>query len=1231
MGAEKITADDALATLDSLEGLCFSTVQAHIIRGTWEGLTYREIAEQVGYDPDYLKYVGSRLWRTLSQSINQSINKSNLRAVVQQLQRQRIPSSPAAGLQRLSASALIPCDWGDASAIGTFHGRQRDLGQLTQWCGEDRCRLIVLQGQGGIGKTTLALRLAQRLAEVANVPNLHGFERVVWRSLRAAPTPSELLKNLVMTLATPSRKEENPRSLQTNSDWLPLLLEQLMQQRCLIVLDNGESLLQPQSLKGEYLPGSEGYREVFGQLSNASHQSCIVLTSRELPCHFTDLQADNALMRVYPVEPMATAACRSLLIETGIDCPVSDSDLLCDRYGGNPLSLKLIATTIRELFDSQVQLFLTSGTPLLQGIRQLLDQQFERLLPLEQQVMSWLAIHREPIAIAELQTSFLHPPDVTLLIEALESLWRRSLIEKATATMAHRSPRFTQQPVIMEYVTRRLIDSAVSDLLAVDAREATSSNLLGATLNQYGLLTPTAPDYRCNAQKRLILQPVLAQLMQQCGGKPAVERRLRDWVQAYRQFLSDCPGYAGGNGVNLLCLLNDTVENLDCAGLALWQVDLRGHCLIQSNFTQAHFKTALFTETFGAVLGVAFDPTGQWLAGGDANGEIRLWNWATGQLQQTFAGHTSWVRTVAFHPTHPWLISGSNDHTIKVWDVTSGTCRQTLAQHEHWVRGIAVNPSPTQEAPTLASCDANGIICLWNLETGECLRQFSGHEQAVRSLAFHPDEHQLVTGSEDGTLKLWCLATGQCLRTFRGHAAPVYTVVHAGSQLVSGGADGTIRFWDSATGNCHRVLDDHQDAVWSLSLSVSQGILASSSADGTIRIWSLVDCQCMRVLLGHQHWVLAVALRPASIISSQTDTGTSPLSLASGGYDQTLRLWDGTTGRCLRVLQGYTNGILALTFAPDGQYLASGSQAGHIDFWDIHTGKSLRSLPAHSAEIWALAFSPDGEWLASSGTEPTIGLWHASTGKCRYRLDAQTYWVRSLAFSPDGAWLASAGMDEQICLWEVATGKRVRCFQGHTDHIWAVRFSPDGQWLASSSDDTTIKLWDWRQGQCLQTLQGHTSSVEKLVFSPHGDWLASVAGDGILCIWAVPTGECLHKLTGHTNQVGQLAVSPDGHWLATGSLDQTVRLWEVSSGRCVHVLPHASRLDTPIAFAPLPNRHLLVTGDAVGYLRLWDVPTGTCLRTWAFPRPYEDLDITDAVGLTPAQRSSLRQLGAIDK
>jgi len=172
----------------------------------------------------------------------------------------------------------------------------------------------------------------------------------------------------------------------------------------------------------------------------------------------------------------------------------------------------------------------------------------------------------------ELQRSFVHAPDLAALVEALESLWRRSLIEK-TAAIADQAPRFTQQPDIMEYVTRTLIDRGTTEL--IESAEPERAITAGTTLNRYSLLIPSALDYVCNAPRRLILQPILAQLLQRCGSRPAVEQHLKNWLERFQTELANAPGYGAGNGVNLLTALTDPLVNLDCSGRALGRVDLR--------------------------------------------------------------------------------------------------------------------------------------------------------------------------------------------------------------------------------------------------------------------------------------------------------------------------------------------------------------------------------------------------------------------------------------------------------------------------------------------------------------------------------------------------------------------------------------------------------------------------------------------------------------------------------
>lgn len=1218
LGIESVTADEALVLLDQMQGLYFSTVQEQILRRAIAGQTYRRMAQQMGYETDYLKYVGSKLWQELSTTLGQPVSKSNVRAVLHQLQRQQNHPSGSS----FKCPSKIACDWGDAPVLQSFYGRQRDLAQLKQWCVVESCRLVMLQGQGGIGKTTLARQLAQQFAEGIAAEQDKGFERIVWRSLRSAPTPLEFLKDSVLAL-DPLAQDTVFSGL---SDGLALLLRRLSQRRYFIVLDNSESLLRSQSLTGQYLPGYEGYQAIFEQLVKEPHQSCIVLTGRELPAHFTNLQAHSNAVQIYPVESMALEACRSLVGEIGVNGQVDESAVLCDRYSGNPLSLKLVASTIRDLFNGQIQPFLASGIPLLGGVQQVLDQQFERFLPLEQQVMDWLAIYREPMPLDELKHSFLHLPDMAVLIEALDSLWRRSLLEKVVSS-DNTPPRFTQQPVIMEYVTRRLIERVVVELNGVTT--STVSALSRTVLNRYSLLTPAAPDYVCNAQKRLILQTILARLLQQYGSPQAVEQQLRQWIKSCHDQLSDCPGYAAGNGVNLLCWLKGTVENLDCSGLALWRMDLRGCGLQHSNLKGADLQSTRFTETFGSVLCVAIDATGQQLATGDTNGEIRIWDIRTGQIQQTFSGHSSWVRSLCFHPSQPWLVSASNDHTLKVWAIATGACLHTLTGHRHWVRDVTVVPFPSSASPRLASCDADGIICLWDCKTWRCVQRFVAHDQAVRSLAAHPAGY-LLSGSEDGTLKLWDLNTEHCLRTFVGHTAAVYSVQFAigdessaemrGDRIISGSADGEIRVWDSQTGKCLHTLIGHDDAVWDLSLSAEGQHLASGSADSTIRIWEWQTGQCLRVLPGHHHWVLSVAFLPTSQPEQR---------LVSGGYDQTVRLWESTIGKPLQIWQGYTNGIFALTFDAHSGELVSGSQDGQVRIWHRQTEQCHTTIPAHTAQVWCIALSDDGQWLASGGLESTIYLWHRATGKCHARLDAGTYWVRSLAFSPDGRWLVSVGAAAEILLWDLTTATVERSLSGHSAFAWAVAFSPDGQWLASCSNDATVRLWDWRTGECQHVLHGHKGPVESLVFSPDGQWLASAGGDGIIRLWSVAGGQSIAECSGHTDQIGRLAISATGRWIASMSNDQTVKVWDSHTQRCIHSLTPSGRGIGAIAFAPHPQVQLLVCGDLEGQFQVWDCDKGVYVQQWSLPRPYEGLDLTYATGLTPAQWTSLQHLGAI--
>src|SRR6266568_4653981 len=281
-------------------------------------------------------------------------------------------------------------DWGDALAVTTFYGRGWELNLLTSWLVEERCRVVSVLGLGGIGKSALATRVMHQVAE--------RFEVVIWRSLRDSPACETLLDACLQALA-PQALREMPVSLEQR---LSLLLEHLRRIPVLLVLDNLEALLEEGQSTGHLRPGYEGYAQLLRRIAETEHRSCLLLTSREKPSDLVPHEGIRAPVRVLRLARLDAHACEQLLAEKGIAGTASERARLIEAYAGNPLALNIVAETIVELFGGEIAPFLEQGEVVFGGVRELLGEQFERLSALEQTVLLWLAILREPVNLQEL-------------------------------------------------------------------------------------------------------------------------------------------------------------------------------------------------------------------------------------------------------------------------------------------------------------------------------------------------------------------------------------------------------------------------------------------------------------------------------------------------------------------------------------------------------------------------------------------------------------------------------------------------------------------------------------------------------------------------------------------------------------------------------------------------------------------------------------------------------------
>ncbi|HEY9860310.1 MAG TPA: NB-ARC domain-containing protein [Candidatus Obscuribacterales bacterium] len=1213
-----------------------SNLQVTVLRQVWEERSYQEIAHLCGYEVGYVKQTGSQLWQLLSQALGEKVSKSNIQSILRRYSQRRGSLNHPAILAPCAPAALPPQP---TPAIGlkevpdssVFFGRTAELQILKRSLLQDRCRLVGVFGMGGMGKTSLCAKLTKDIAVE--------FECVVWRSLHNAPPIRDLLSDLLQCLSQSQSEPNlatNPATMpQTIEKQLLVLIDYCRTHRCLLILDNMETLLQPGDRSGHYRAGYEGYAQLLKCWGESDHQSALLLTSREKPVGFAIQEGETLPIRSLQLTGLPPQIGQEILNVKGRFSGAShDWKVLVNHYGGNPLALKMLAPVIKDFFAGNVAHFLEflePGTSVFGDIHELLTCQVARLSVLEHQVMYWLAIHREPVAIAALRADFVSQVSVNHLLEALASLERRSLIEKTQLPLSETNcSLLTLQPVVMEYMTDRLIEQACQEIAAWDNQAPQGATL--PLLRTHALIQAQAKDYIRETQTRLILQPIAVRLL--------ASSSLEALLQKFRQILADLrgkpaqtTGYIAGNLLNLLVQLQVDLTSWDFSDLTVWQAYLKRVNLHQANFARSDLANCVFTQPFSQVLSVAFSPNGRLLATGDVNHEIHVWQVAEGKQLLTCKVEQGWVWSVVFSPDGRWLASSAN-RVVHLWDLHTGQCLQTFTGYSDRVFSLAFSP----DGRFLASGSEDHLIRIWDLRSGQLYRTLAGHTDEVRSIAFSPqfsdaqqEDYWLASGSYDGTVRLWDVTTGECLHSLKDHTGWVWSVAFSpdGQQLASSSSDRTLKLWNLSqfhTLNQVRLvhsLSGHTQSIRAVAFSPDGTTLASGSDDQSIRFWHSPTGECLSVLPGHTSWISSLAFSPDASL------------LASGSEDQSVRLWNSRTHACCQTLQGHSNGVWSAAFHPQRMILASGSQDRVVRLWNLQTGKCYHSFPGHKSWIWSVAFSPDGNFLASGSEDHTIQLWHLETGQRHQLLQGHTDAVFSVIFSPDGQTLLSGSLDGTIKQWNLHTGECHQTWQGHTGGIWFMALSADGQLLASASQDQTIKLWHVPTGHCVQTLLGHDSWVRCVAISPDQQTLLGGSADGVIKQWEIPTKHCQQTIQAHQGPVLSVAFHPNGRSFASSGADAVVKLWDLSLGQCCQILREHDKWVRFLTFSP--DGQTLASCSQDEAIKLWQLQSQIapqiapkCVATLRVRRPYEGMNISGTTGLSATQIAALQMLGAVE-
>jgi WD40 repeat protein len=516
-----------------------------------------------------------------------------------------------------------------------------------------------------------------------------------------------------------------------------------------------------------------------------------------------------------------------------------------------------------------------------------------------------------------------------------------------------------------------------------------------------------------------------------------------------------------------------------CDEATVWEV-CNGQ--LRASWPQAAWVTAV-------AFPHALDPADERLATGHDDGSLRLWDMASEEEIGHFRGPAKAISALAFSPDGTCLAVASEDKLIRIWNIGSGRLQRTLVGHTDRVPALAWTP----DGRRLISAGWDTTARVWDVDSGEPVILLNSHANQVLTQVLSSDGLHLACADSDRAIHLWDAERHRTRKVLRAPDVEVRCLAFSldGLRLAAGGSERIVHVWDAWQDADSPQTTEAGTARTAVAVS-PDGRCLTSLGDGTpLRFWDTSTGAPLLEAEGNPK-VRAFAASPDArwVAGSVTAEDGREVPEESG---ESLRLWDGATGRLQARLEGQAGPVTALTFSPNSRLLATaGCRSADVWLWQVPGGEPALLIPGaiDSCAVEALAFHPGGrllaaggiDHLATSGRDGAVAIWDVHTPR---RLEILSGGVIALAFSPDGSRLAGVSLKQTIQLWDTEPWRRLRELSGHIDAVTCVAFSPDGLLLASGSDDRTVRIWDAATGSARGRIELDTQ-VKALAFAPDG-------------------------------------------------------------------------------------------------------------------------------------------------
>lgn len=487
-----------------------------------------------------------------------------------------------------------------------------------------------------------------------------------------------------------------------------------------------------------------------------------------------------------------------------------------------------------------------------------------------------------------------------------------------------------------------------------------------------------------------------------------------------------------------------------------------------------------FSPDLSLVAGKNSDPenTGRNIGDGDS---IVIWQVETGKQIANIPEYPDQVRRFCFSPCGRFLAAGNWQGTIHVWDIASEQLETTYFEYG----GSEVYPYFLPEGELITAAVSECKVQIWNVGKGEKLGEFA--HRANSGLVCFSDSGTQMALASPSEIKIWTKGDNSdthTVSTLHGHIPTMDTLAFSADEktLAAGFWQDNVLLWDLASRRSDRPDGEKLSGTSHNVYSTPNGKLISINRyEDKLNVWEVGKNEPIAELFG-----------PKEGLSRAQAYAPTGHRIASVDKNDNIHIWerlpilnDMTESEKWKKLTTIINdeefiyrskfSHTGLTFSPDGKRLATISRSPwKACLWDVDSGKQIAELPltlprrkGYRDYDTGIAFSPDGN-IVAGGMWYEIILWDATEGKTTMIISHSEEYQRpiTLCFSPCGKYLASGAwwrpdlQKVSVCLWEVATGKNIVTFWGHTTDVQCFAFSQDNTLLVSGGHDGAIYLWD---------------------------------------------------------------------------------------------------------------------------------------------------------------------------